>query len=267
MLLLTKILSLLVYPLSLGLWFLLIGIVALTRGNRASAAIQTFLAFAIIYSASTEYGAEALARPLEGRFAAFAPEELPKADVIVLLGGANTGETRFGRGGDYNQAVDRVLLAAELYHAGKAPVVLVSGGRADALQVPEAHALAVTLQQLGVPESALMIEDKSRTTYENATQSAPMLIAASHRHVLLVTSATHMRRALALFRAQGFVVTAAPADHEIPRFSPYLPGWLPTVERLARSTRAVHEWVGYWVYEATGKLSPVTPMAPSSTQT
>lgn len=267
MLLLTKILSLAVYPLSLGLWFLLAGIIALTRGNRASAAIQTFLAFAIIYAASTEYGAEALARPLEGRFAAFAPEELPNADVIVLLGGANLGESRFGRGSDYNQAVDRVFTAFELYKAGKAPVILVSGGRSDPLQVPEANVLADTLKMMGVPESALLIENTSRTTYENATQSAPMLIAANYRHILLVTSATHMRRSLALFRAQGFDVTAAPSDHEIPRFPPYLPGWLPTVDRLARSTRAIHEWVGYWVYEATGKLSPVTPAAPQVDQT
>jgi uncharacterized SAM-binding protein YcdF (DUF218 family) len=97
--------------------------------------------------------------------------------------------------------------------------------------------------------------------------TTPLLIARNYRHILLVTSATHMRRALALFRAQGFDVTAAPADHEIPRFEPYLPRWLPTVDRLGRSTRAIHEWVGYWVYEVTGKLAPVVPSAPVPSQT
>lgn len=267
MLLLTKILSLLIYPLSLGLWLLLVGVWWQLTGNRAGAGIATFMALVIVYGASTEYGAEALARPLEGRFAAFAPEELPNADAIVVLGGANSGETRFGRGYDYNGAVDRVFAAHELYQAGKAPVILISGGRYSSVEVPEAHALRETLELLGVPESAILIEDTSKTTYENAVNSAPMLIAANHRHILLVTSAVHMKRSLALFRAQGFDVTAAPTDHQIPRFEPFLPRWLPTVERLERSTRAVHEWVGYWVYEATGKLAPVSPAAPESIQT
>ncbi len=267
MLLLTKILTLLVYPLSLGLWLLGVGVWWQMRGNRAGAGILTFLAFAVIYAASTEYGAEALARPLEGRFAAFAPEELPNADVIVLLGGTNQGETRFGRGHDYGRAVDRVFAAHELYEAGKAPLILVSGGQTDALQVPEARVIAETLMTLGVPESALIIEEAAQTTYENAVNSAPLLIAANHQHILLVTSAVHMRRSLALFRAQGFEVTAAPTDHEIPRFAPFLPGWLPTVERLGRSTRAVHEWVAYSVYKATGKLAPVVPVAEASDQT
>ena len=267
MLLLTKILTLLVYPLSLGLWMLGIGVWWQMRGNRAGAGILTFLAFAVIYAASTEYGAEALARPLEGRFAAFAPEELPSADAIVLLGGVNHGETRFGRGYDYGHAVDRVFAAHELYQTGKAPLILISGGQTDALQVPEARVIADTLIALGVPESALLIEDAAQTTYDNAANAAPLLIAADHQHILLVTSAVHMRRALAVFRAQGFEVTAVPTDHEIPRFAPFLPGWLPTVERLSRSTRAVHEWVAYSVYNATGKLAPVAPVADVSDQT
>ena len=133
MLFLTKLLSLLIYPLSLGLLLTGFGLYSLVRGNRAAATLNVLLAFGILYAASTEYGAEALARPLEGRHAAFAPEELPNADVIVLLGGANFGETKFGRGSDYNQAVDRVFAANELYGAGKAPLILVSGGRVDPL--------------------------------------------------------------------------------------------------------------------------------------
>ena len=75
------------------------------------------------------------------------------------------------------------------------------------------------------------------------------------KHILLVTSANHMRRALAVFTAQGFVVTAAATDHQLPLLVGPLPGWLPTHDRLARSTRAIHEWVGYWVYTWLGYLS------------
>ena len=82
-----------------------------------------------------------------------------------------------------------------------------------------------------------------------------MLKNAGLKHILLVTSGAHMRRSLALFEKQGLQVTAAATDHQIPQFSdPYIPGWVPTFSRLARSSRAIHEWVGYWAYDNSGKL-------------
>ena len=78
---------------------------------------------------ATEFGSSWLVTPLEGRHPGFSPEELPSADVIVLLGGATEGESRFGHGADFNNAADRVFTAAELSTmAGKAPTILISGG-------------------------------------------------------------------------------------------------------------------------------------------
>jgi uncharacterized SAM-binding protein YcdF (DUF218 family) len=199
-------------------------------------------------------GSEVLVAPLEGRHPAFSPEELPDADAIVLLGGASDGESRFGRGADLNHAADRLTTAAELYFAGKAPVILISGG-AEPEQLPEAELLADILRALQVPSSALLLEPNSRTTYDNALMSAEILNKAGYNHILLVTSGVHMRRALALFQQQGLQVTAAATDHQLPKFQDSLvPGWLPTYYRLARSSRAIHEWVGYAIYDVTGKL-------------
>ena len=254
MLIVTKILSLLVYPLSLGLVLLLISLLAGATGRRGFSWLMAFLAFGIVYGASTEYGSEALMLPLEGRHPAFAPEELPNADAIVVLGGSMGGESRFGRGGDFNDAADRVFAAAELFNAAKAPAILLSGG-AEPPERPEADLMAEKLVALKIPRAALILETQSRTTYDNAVYSAEILKRAGYGHILLVTSGAHMRRSLALFEQQGLQVTAAATDHQIPRFAdPYVPGWLPTVDRLSRSTRAMHEWVGYWVYDLTGKL-------------
>ncbi len=254
MLELTKILSLLVYPVSLGLLFLLISILSGALGRRGFSWLMAFLAFLVLYIPSTEYGAEALMQPLEGRHPAFAPEELPTGDAIVLLGGATHGESRFGRGADLNDAADRVLFAAELFLAGKAPVILISGG-GQPPRLPEAELLAQQLVALKIPRKQLLLETQSRTTYDNAVMAGEMLKNAGFRHILLVTSGAHMRRSLALFEQQGLQVTAAAADHQIPKFDdPFLPNWVPTYDRLARSSRAIHEWVGYWVYDKTGKL-------------
>ena len=65
-----------------------------------------------------------------------------------------------------------------------------------------------------------------------------------------------MRRAAAVFTAQDFVVTAVATDHQQPLLVGPVPGWLPTLERLARSTRAIHEWVGYWAYSWMGYFTP-----------
>ncbi|MDA7840558.1 hypothetical protein N9A55_07305 [Luminiphilus sp.] len=87
MLLATKLLSLLVYPLSLGLLLLLVAVISGAIGRRGLSWLMTLLAFLVIYFPATEFGSEALMQPLEGRHPAFSPEELPAADAIVLLGG------------------------------------------------------------------------------------------------------------------------------------------------------------------------------------
>lgn len=253
MLLLTKIFSLLVYPLSLGVLFLVLALVGQLRGNRGAAAIWSFVALALLYGTSTEYGANALMRPLEARYPAFAPEELPKADMVVLLGGAIEGESLFGRGGDLNQAADRMVTAVELYNRGLAPGIVISGGARVGLR-DEAGLMAEKLALLGVPQTALTLESQSRDTYQNAINTAGMLKDMGREHILLVTSGAHMRRAVAVFKAQGLKVTAVATDHQIPRHPPLVPGWLPTVQRLERSTLAIHEWVGMWFYDLTGRL-------------
>ena len=119
MLLATKLLSLLIYPLSLGMLLLLIAVISGAIGRRGLSWLMTLLGFLVIYFPATEFGSEALMQPLEGRHPAFSPEELPAAQAIVLLGGASNGAARFGRGADLNDAADRVMFAAELYFAAK----------------------------------------------------------------------------------------------------------------------------------------------------
>ena len=256
MLTINKILSLLIYPLSLCLISLVFALVFRARGATVKANTITILSTIWLYFCSTEWGAGVLLSPLESAYPAFTNEELPRAQAILVLGGGTSGETQFGRGGDLNQAADRLWLGAALHHAGKAPVIVLSGGSTHPDAVPESRLMAEKLKALGIPETALLLESESRTTRENAQYSRALLRELGISHILLVTSASHMRRAAAVFAAQGFVVTSVATDHQMPlRIGP-VPGWLPTLDRLARSTQAVHEWVGYWVYEQLGYFDP-----------
>ena len=256
MLLLSKILSLLIYPLSLSLLLLIAALLLRLTGAGRLANLLTVFATVSLYFCATEFGASQLLAPLEAAYPAFADEELPKADAIVVLGGGVSGETRYGLGGDLNHAADRLWRGAELYRAGKAPIMVLSGGAVLAGSLPEAVLMAQKLRGLGLPDTALVEESRSRTTRENGQYGRALLADRGVQHILLVTSASHMRRAAAVFTAQGFVVTAVATDHQQPLRVGPVPGWLPTLERLTRSTRAIHEWVGYWVYSWLGYFTP-----------
>jgi uncharacterized SAM-binding protein YcdF (DUF218 family) len=118
------------------------------------------------------------------------------------------------------------------------------------------------LNRLGVSSSVILLEESSFTTQEEAVAIAKLV--DSSNHILLVTSSLHMRRAVALFNAQGFKVTAVPTDHRVHKYPSAIPGWMPTIEHLSTSTAAIHEWVGFWVYDRLGRFDPVDASESSS---
>jgi len=252
---LTKVLLLFFYPLSLGVFLIGLSLLGQLRGNRAAAGLYTFFALVVLYYPSTEFGVEAIAKPLEARYPAFSPEELPEGDTIVVLGGGIDAAGVYGRWGNLNHASDRVISAAELWQAKKASSIIVSGGSTQG-PISEATRMAELLKRLGVPAAAIRLEEKSLNTEGNAREVAT-LTGAGSQHILLVTSSLHMRRAVAYFAAQGFLVTAAPTDHRVPRYSNAVPGWMPQIKHLDTSTAAIHEWVGYWIAKQLGHFDPV----------
>lgn len=105
---------------------------------------------------------------LESRYPHLPPTESPTADAIVVLGGNTAnGRANWFLPYDKDTAVVRVDTAAQLYLAGRAPKVVLSGGALEG-DVSEARGMAHAIRQQGVPESALILENASRTTYENA---------------------------------------------------------------------------------------------------
>lgn len=179
---------------------------------------------------------------LEAGFPPLAPGALPNAEAIVVLGGGIRPPGVTGDVPDLSGAADRVWFAARLFHAGKAPVMVLSGGSNPKVSATsEAHAMRGFAVDLGIPVGAMLLEEQSRNTRENARFTAELLRPPAH--ILLVTSALHMHRAKALFESRGFTVTPAPTDHEARiRFSAV--DWLPDTEALDGSARAIKELVG-----------------------
>jgi uncharacterized SAM-binding protein YcdF (DUF218 family) len=254
MLYLDKILAQLAYPLGFSLCLTLLALLLIGLRRRRWSA--TLLALSLLWLGlwSLPVVSDALRCSLEGQYPQQAVADLPTADAVVVLGGGITPTPPDWPYPDLGRGADRIWHAARIYRAGKAPQVIISGGHLPWLgeRTSEAVAMRQFLSDLGVPADAVLIEDQSRSTYENALQTAQLLKQHLIQQVLLVTSALHMPRALATFRAAGIDALPVPADFEVMPEPPHLLRWLPDAEALFNSTQALKEYLGLWVYRWRG---------------
>ena len=125
----------------------------------------------------------------------------------------------------------------------------MTGGVAPGHEVAEATLMARALARYDA-ELAIWEEARSRTTAENAAFSAPLLRRHGVSAIALVTHTSHMARAVAEFRGQGFEVIPAPVVRLAREFR-----WLdllPSAGALSRSAAALHEYAGRAVYALVG---------------
>ena len=237
------------YPLGLSVLLLATGTLAWNRLRVSRWLCVAAIFLLMIFSSSIV--SWALSRSLENQYPDTGIDALSRAQAIVVLGGAiHMPSSRHENSGLIDHS-DRLLHALRLYRAGKAPVVVCSGGgRAG---TSEARVMGRLLQEWGVPAEAILLEEQSLSTLENALFSYPVLKTRGIRHILLVTSAMHMPRAAAVFRKAGFEVSPAPADFRTGwgERSGFF-GWLPDAGYLMWSDRALKEWIGFLVYRLRG---------------
>jgi uncharacterized SAM-binding protein YcdF (DUF218 family) len=111
------------------------------------------------------------------------------------------------------------------------------------------------LTEWGVLPEAIVNETDSQNTFGNAVFTARILDRRNIKTILLVTSALHMRRALAVFLSLGINAIPVATDYEIVDEGDHsLFLWIPNADALLGSTRAIKEWVGYVVYEWQGRI-------------
>ncbi|PQJ36322.1 hypothetical protein BSZ35_05800 [Salinibacter sp. 10B] len=250
---LSKVLSLLIYPLSLGLLVLVASGGGMYWRKRVGLAGLS-LGILIIWVPATPVFSDWLCGTLESRYPPASVEQAPAADAIVALGGSVGAPMPPRVYPDLNGTSDRLWHAARLYRAEKAPFVIASGGTMPwrDQRFREAPAMQNLLVSWGVPADSVLLESTSANTYENATNTAEIVEKQSFDRVLLVTSALHMRRALATFRSAGITAVPAATDYRVVQRATTLLDLLPSVGALDKSTAAIHEYVGYTVYRWRG---------------
>jgi uncharacterized SAM-binding protein YcdF (DUF218 family) len=122
-------------------------------------------------------------------------------DAIVVLGAAVNE-----RCSPNIYGIRRTMFARDAFLAGRAPRLLITGGRAVGAPCAVSEAMRTLLVQLGVPADRIIVESSARSTWDNARFSDPILRALGAKRLVLVTDILHMRRAEACFRAFGYHV-------------------------------------------------------------
>lgn len=215
--------------------------------------------FALAYLLGSPLIATQLVGPLEEQYPAFDAGKSQHFGAIVVLGGGvyEKGSLRPSHALNEHSLL-RTLCGADLFTLGIADRLVMSAG--DTTIFGYGPEESVEMKQfavrLGLAPDVVVTESRSRTTYESAVETKRLLGDVS---ILLVTSASHMPRAMAHFRKQGLTATAAPCGYSLTDRSDHL--WrgqpfdvLPRADVLVLSTNAISEHVGMWVYRAIGKL-------------
>jgi uncharacterized SAM-binding protein YcdF (DUF218 family) len=257
----SKIVGFVIQPLNLIALFLLVGLVAsLLRLRRLAMLFPALALLILVVSAWTSTGS-VLLEPLEDRFARPAvPPENVKG--IIVLGGFFEGGINLVRHGyELNNSADRIVEAAILARRYPDAQIVVTGGNGSLLLGGEGDAVTAPrlLEALGIARGRLLLEARSRNTYENAVFTHELVKPAPGEKWLLVTSAFHMPRSMALFRKAGFDVVAWPADFRTAGDERLSLARDNAIDCLQNMTLAIREWIGLVAYRLSGKIDNVFP--------
>ena len=257
----SKLLPQLVYP--AGIIFLILIAAILLISHRKLLKILLITALILLWVSGNSYPAAFLTRSLETTYPPFTGEET--AEVIVVLGGGTETKSYPRQITEISGAGDRILYASDLYQKGFGKYLLTGGSYINWIHQTEsspASELAEIAEKLGVPKDKIIIQNTSVNTREEAVNDAEILSKMGVGKIILVTSATHMRRAVGLFEAQGLDVIPAPTDYSFSdddwetltsfSWSRLFTSIIPQSSNMNSLETALKEYIGIAVYRFRG---------------
>jgi uncharacterized SAM-binding protein YcdF (DUF218 family) len=180
------------------------------------------------------------------------PQQLPDSthySCAILMGGFNA-EDRDGKG-YFTGAADRFIQTLKLKAQNKVSHILISGGSGKLIpgHLKEADFAQSELKAFNIPDSAILTENQSRNSFENASNSKKILdslhLASPY---ILITSGFHMRRASYTFRKMGVKVIPFPCNYIAGREKTSLSSFIPNIGTLSGWDFYIKEIMGMVVY-------------------
>ncbi|WP_159564557.1 envelope biogenesis factor ElyC [Budvicia diplopodorum] len=239
---LKKAIGSLLLPLPFLLLLMAIGLVLLwiTRWQKSAKCLITFSWLALLLL-SLQPVADRLLMPSEKQYPTY--RETTPVDFIVVLGGGYTYNAEWAPSSNlFPNSLPRVTEGVRLYLQHPGAKLIFTGAAALSNPQPSAKVAAMVAQSLGVPERDIIVLDQAKDTIEEAQAVAQI---ASQKRLLLVTSANHLPRAMAIFQSQGLNPLPAPAN-QMATLGPLNP-WekiFPSAYYLSHSERAWYEALG-----------------------
>jgi uncharacterized SAM-binding protein YcdF (DUF218 family) len=240
----------LLMPLPVALLLVLLGVWMALRGWRRTGFVTGFAGFLLLFLAAWSPVADRLLEPLEQ---AYAPvlEVAALGDIaaVVVLGAGWEPDADWPPGTRLNDSsVHRLMEGLRLLEALPEATLVVSGGSRRTGVAPVAHGYAAAAQALGVDPERIVVLDSPTDTAQEAYAVREFL--GTEARFVLVTSASHMPRAVRHFERVGLSPIASPTHYRTGRDGlDRLRYWVPSSDALRKTERAVYEYLGLGALE------------------
>ncbi|MBP0050155.1 envelope biogenesis factor ElyC [Marinobacterium sp. AK62] len=234
----------LLMPLPLCLVLFVFGLLLRLRWRKLGAGCS-FVAVVLLVLLSWAPVADRLLLPFESAYPALHdwPEEQAVNAVMVLGAGYQPNQPWVITGQLSDSAANRLLEGLRLWHLNPEATLIVSGASRHENIEPMALAYARVAKEIGVPSAQLEVLDTPTDTGQEARAAVARL--GQGASLLLVTSASHMPRAMRHFKQAGLAPIAAPTHYLAQRDDfATLPYWVPSARHLRKSERAFYEALG-----------------------
>ncbi len=250
MFLLRKFIVVLLFPASICAGLLISGL-ALVLFTRRQKLGKVLLSAGVLLFALATQGAvgDALLGPLESQYPVLhdplggaGGEARMRPKWIVALGGGYISDPGLPVTSRHSGAsLYRLIEAIRLQRMVPGAKLIMSGGKPYG-GTAEGRGMEVLALALGVDPSALLAEERSLNTHDQAVFIGRIVGKDSF---ILVTSASHMPRAMGMFRKEGMNPIPAPTDHRVAESnSPWIFRYVPSAGALKNTRRAVYEFLG-----------------------
>ena len=250
---LKKVLGGMMLPLPLLLLLIALGIALLwfSRFQRTGK-LCVSLGWLLLLLLSLQPVADSLLKPIEDKYPTWRDEK--RVQYVVVLGGGYTWNPNWAPSSNFiNNSLPRLTEGIRLWYENPGSKLIFTGAAAKTNPVSTAEAGARVAESLGIPRSEIIVLDKPKDTEEEA---AAVKEAIGDAPFLLVTSASHLPRAMIFFRRAGLTPLPAPAN-QLAIESPLNP-WeraIPSPVWLMHSDRVGYETLGriwQWLKGSSG---------------
>ncbi len=248
----SRVLQSLLLPASVLIAIIGFGIFLIKKRPRIGRTFMT-AGLGFFYLFSIEPVADALIRPLENSYPPY-KASASSPDNIVILGGGVTDLSWVGlKPRPSSHSLARLVCGITLYRQIPGSNIIISGGSGDPKKqgISEADTMKDVAISLGVAAEDIIIESSSRNTLESALALKKI---GSGRRVILVTSAYHMKRAVAMLNKMDMDVTAAPSDYISEQRGVSFYSFIPAASNFMVFNTAISEYISLTWYKIRGKV-------------